>query len=123
MKIEMVTKAMETLKTHLGPALLMGSIFSKHDGLSLAMYNAPDDGVAIFNRLMGSMDSALSRSGFGSFGNFGLIEYESGHLGLFIEAKNIRGAFYTDPSKTSLGLMLHVAVPDAIKLLEAAQLS
>ncbi len=121
MKKEHIDKAMDVLKKHLGPALLMGSIFSKHDGLSLAVYNAPDDGVALFNNLMSSMDSALSRSGFGSFGNYGVIEYANGHLGVFIEAQSVRGAFFADGSKVSLGVLLHVAVPDATSCLLAAQ--
>ena len=119
MNTQKLKDCVETLQKDLGKHLLSTDIWGS-DGLSFASYNSKPATVALFEELTKNLRNVLDRSDLPSLGNYYFITLENNQIFVVLFTKESRWGFLVDGNELNLGLLLGVAVPNALKGLQDA---
>jgi hypothetical protein len=120
MNVQKLNKAVDTLKENLGGALLATDIFSANDLQSVAGFNSNPAACAVFGQIINSTNKALKQSGFPVLGRFCLFDLAEGKMVVLIPMGNYIWGMLVDAKQAQLGLLLNVALPQAIDAFEDA---
>lgn len=120
MNIQKLNAAVEELQGTLAGGLLATDIFAARDGQSIAGFNSQPRASALFNQLTDYLTKALKGSGFPNLGRYMVIELEGEHIVVIVPLGEYRWGMLVDIKKTQLGLLLNVALPQAIASFQEA---
>ena len=109
-----VNELIEMSKEMLGNGLLLSVIWATADGQPIANFNAPVKASALFNQITQGLDKALQGSEFPKLGNYYVVDMADSALGVVISMGAFQWGLIVDKTKTTLGLLLNVAMPEMI---------
>lgn len=109
----------EDLKTDLGEALLSTDIWGA-DGLSFAAHNSQPATAALFEELTKELKNFLNKGGLPKLGNHYFIALENNQTFIVLPTENLRWGILVATDKINLGLLFNIAIPNALKNLQAA---
>ncbi len=119
MNTQKLKNCVETLQKDLGEHLLSTDIWGS-DGLSFASYNSKPATAALSEELTKNLRNFLDRSNLSSLGSYYLITLENNQVFVVLFTKELRWGFLVDSNELNLGLLLGVAIPNALKGLQDA---
>jgi hypothetical protein len=120
MNVQKLNKAIDTLKENLDVALIATDIWAASDLQSIAGFNSQPAACAVFGQIIHSTNKALKQSGFPVLGRFCLFDLAEGKMVVLIPMGNYAWGMLIDGKKVQLGLLLNVALPQAIDAFEDA---
>jgi hypothetical protein len=100
--------------------LVASDVFTTADGQSLAGYNSNPKACALFNEITKYLHKSLKGSGFPGLGGYYLVHLENNMVVVVISHGEVQNGMLVDLSKTTMGLLLNVALPKAIATEEEA---
>lgn len=118
MNIEALNKAMETLKSDLGDSLISSDMWIKGTGQSVVSFNENPKGVALFDQIMSNIEEALKVSDWPKMGKYFMTRLENNAFFIIIFVGDLDWGVAVDGNKVQLGLLLNVALPNALKAIE-----
>jgi len=118
--LEELKKALDSLKGTMGEGLVASDIFSTRSGLSVTGYSSQPLACALFNRITQYLTQTLDESGFPPLGRLYTIELVEEKLVCVLIIGKYQWIVLVDASKSPLGLLLNVAIPNALKYIEKA---
>ncbi len=114
-------QAVTELQQHLRDGLVAVDILDRTSGLSLASFNS-NSASQLFPMLADTVSNVLDTAGFPALNRYLLLDLEGGHWVLVLRAgDDMMATLLLDSAKTSLGMLLGVAVPKALENIEAAR--
>jgi hypothetical protein len=120
MNAKLLGKVVEVLKEDLGEGLVASDVFTTADGQSLAGYNSNPKACALFNEITKYLHKSLKGSGFPGLGGYYMVHLENNMVVVVISHGEVQNGMLVDLSKTTMGLLLNVALPKAIATVEEA---
>ncbi len=122
MNIPMLKKAVETLKSDLGDGLLATDIWGL-DGQPIVAFNSQPKASALFNRITNNINKTLKESGFPEMGKYYILDLVDNHMVVIILLGDFQWGMLINSKKLPLGLLLNVAIPNAIDAFEKSMTS
>lgn len=120
MDMKKINLAIEELKDNLGDGLLATDIFAVDSGMSVAGYNPQPKASALFNMLTTNMMKTLRGAKFPNLEKFYLLNLEGNKMVIVLPLNDFRCGILVDTTKVQLGLLVSIAIPDAITAIEDA---
>ncbi len=120
MNIGKLNLAIEKLKTTLGSGLLATDIFDSTESQSITGWNSHPKACALFGKITQDMNNALNESGFPALGKYYLLNLVSNKLVMVIPMGDYQWGILLDKAQVALGLVLNIALPEAISAFEEA---
>jgi hypothetical protein len=120
MNVKLLGKVVEVLKEDLGDGLVAADVFTTADGQSLSGYNSNPKACALFNEITKYLHKSLKGSGFPGLGGYYMVHLENNMAVVVISHGEVQNGMLVDLSKTTMGLLLNVALPKAIATVEEA---
>jgi hypothetical protein len=120
MNVSLLDSAMEKWKKDLGAGLISSDIVGS-DGLGLVSMNSNPMASALFGEITVYVRDTLNRSGFTPpLGRYYMTHMKNGHLSIVMVTGGFSWVSVVDRSKISMGILLNVALPGALKTLQSA---
>ncbi len=121
MDVKKLKQAIEKLKDDLDGALVATDIYPTGVGTSLAGFNSNPQATALFDRVTSYMIKSLDGAGFPGLDKYYLLDLKGSHLVvvIFFEEGYQQGMLI-DSTKANLGILLNIAIPNAIRLVREA---
>ena len=113
-------EAIEVMKKDMKGGLIATDIWTVADGQSLSGFNTQPKAVALFNELTSNLVDSLKGSEFPSLGRFYVVDLVGGIMACVIPLGEYQWGLLLDSTKAPLGLLLNVAIPNAIDRFEEA---
>ncbi|HNX97428.1 MAG TPA: hypothetical protein PKK12_07095 [Candidatus Aminicenantes bacterium] len=120
MNVQKLNEAMSEMKANVGPGLLSSSIVSTADGQTIVDFQGNPKACALFNQLTIYLSRALKESGLPELGKYYIIDLTNNMMGIVIPLGDFWWGMVTDSQKAPLGLLLNIAIPNAIDKFEEA---
>jgi len=120
MNVQKLNDAMNEMKANIGPGLLSSSIVSSTDGQTIVDFQGNPKACALFNQLTNYLSRALKESGLPELGKYYIIDLTNNRMGIVIPLGDFWWGMVTDSQKAPLGLLLNIAIPNAIDKFEEA---
>lgn len=120
MNIKRLNKVVEDLKEDLGSALIATDNWNTADATSLAGYNSQPKAIALFNEITRHLKKTLTESSFPGLGQYYMIHLENNYMVVVVVQGNFQEGMLVDLSKTTLGLLLNIALPRVMEGLAEA---
>lgn len=120
MNAKLFMKAVNELKEDLGEGLVATDVFSTADGQSLAGFNSNPQACALFNEITKYLHKSLKGSGFPGLGGYYMVHLENNMAVVVISKGEIQQGMLVDLSKTTMGLLLNVALPKSLATIDEA---
>jgi len=120
LNVKRFQEAIETLKENVGAGLIATDIWSPSDGQPIVGYNSQPKACALFNQITLYLTRSLKESGFPALGRLYNIELVDNKMVIVMNIGDYQWGILADSSKVSLGLLLNVAIPNALASLEDA---
>ena len=114
-----IKNCVEVLQKDLGESLLSTDIWGS-DGLSFATHNPKPATTALFEELTKNLKGYLERSDLSSLGNYYLVSLDNDQTFVVLSTEELRWGILIDDNKLSLGLLFGIAIPNALRNLQAA---
>ena len=122
--IEKLEVAVQELKNTLKEGLIATAIWDRSTGLSLAEYNPQPAAVALFTEMTNTLSQTLSDSGFPGLKRYYFLDLDDDHTVMVIRHGNdILQGILMNSQKVNLGMLLAVALPKAIAVVEKSRSS
>jgi len=118
--VENFNNIVEELKSDLGEGLVASDIWHTRDAQSLAGYNSQPKAVALFNEVTRVLDKTTSESEFPGLGNYYIVHLESDLIVVIVIVGEYQHGTLVDLSKTTMGILMSVALPKLVKMLGEA---
>ena len=124
MDVKNFNKAMDIMKEKLGDAFISCSIWATADGQPIAIYDphkVVDVGAAtaLFNQVTAYIRKSLKGANFPvQLNRYYLMDLEHNKIALAVQLGEFQWGMLIDIDKTTLGLVLNVALPEAMALFE-----
>lgn len=118
--VESFNSIIEELKSDLGEGLIATDIWHARDAQSLAGYNSQPKAVALFNEVTRILDKTTSESEFPGLGNYYIVHLENDLLVVVVVVGEYHHGMLVDLSKTTMGILMSVALPKLLSLLKEA---
>ena len=112
MNIKKLNNSVDMLKEYLGDSLLACDIWMTNTGQSIAGYNAQPKATDLFEQATSFLNKSLNEAGFPRLGKYYLMDCEGDSLILVLQFGKYQWAILVSKSKTKLGLLLNVIVPN-----------
>ncbi len=116
--VKRLKDSVEILKQDLGEGLLAIDIFASTGGESLAGFNTNPQAYKFFNELTGLLKGALKKSEFPGLGSYYILDLKDGKMIIVIPFFECQCGILVDRSKTQIGLLFNVVIPQIISTLE-----
>jgi hypothetical protein len=113
-------EAIEVMKKDMKGGLIATDIWTVADGQSLGGFNTQPKAVALFNELTSNLIASLKGSDFPALGRFYVVDLVGGIMACVIPLGEYQWGLLLDSTKAPLGLLLNVAIPNAIDRFEEA---
>jgi hypothetical protein len=120
MNPKLFMKAVDGLREDLGEGLVATDVFATADGQSLAGFNSNPKACALFNEITKYLHKSLKGSGFPGLGGYYMVHLENNMAVVVISRGDFQNGMLVDLSKTTMGLLLNVALPRAMATVEEA---
>jgi len=120
MDMKKINLAIETLKDNLGEGLLATDIFAVDSGMSIAGYNPQPKASALFNMLTTNIMKTLRGAKFPNLEKFYLLNLETDKMVVILPLGDYRCGVLIDNTKVQLGVVVSIAIPEAIEAIEEA---
>jgi hypothetical protein len=120
MNMKKINLAIEILKDDLGDGLLAADIFAVDSGLSIAGYNPQPKASALFNMLTTNIMKTLRGARFPNLEKFYLLNLEGDKMAVVLPLGDYRFGILIDNKKVQLGVVVSIAIPNAIEAIEEA---
>ena len=111
MNIKRMNKITEDLREDLGNALIGTDIWKTDDAESLAGYNSNPKAAALFNEITRMLDKTLKGSEFPGLGKYYMVNLENNMMVVVVKQGDFQNGILVDLSKTTIGLLINVALP------------
>ena len=119
MNISKLQSGMENLKNSLGAGLLASDIFGP-EGMPLVGFGSTPERAPAFIEITRMIRARLETAGMERMGRYYMIELYDGKIAVVISYRDYQWGALVDLTKVNLGIMLTIAIPQAIKDLQAA---
>jgi hypothetical protein len=117
---ERLDKTIEELQKELGKGLLSADVWQKKTNKNVAGINSPKKSTVLFNEITSYLNSTLAVSDFPPLGGFSLINLENEQTVVVVDSHELLLVMFIDTTKTTMGLIINLAIPVALKgLVEA----
>ncbi|KQC14568.1 MAG: hypothetical protein APR63_05545 [Desulfuromonas sp. SDB] len=120
MKAQKLMEAVETLKGDLEGSLIATDIWSVNQGISLAGYNSQPKAVALFNKVTDMINKTLTGSNFPELGKYYILDLVDEKMVVIIPMDEYQWGILLNSQTAPLGLLLNIAIPNAISAFEEA---
>jgi hypothetical protein len=90
------------------------------DGMSIASYNAQPKASALFNQLTTTIMKTLRSARFPNLNKYYLLDLEGDHMVIVLPLGDYRWGILVNSKKVQLGLVLSVAIPNALETFDEA---
>ncbi len=110
----------EDLKEVLGSALIATDLWKTGDAQSLAGYNTQPKATALFNEITTNLGKSLKNSDFPGLGKYYMINLENNFMVVVVIQGDLQEGILVDISKTSLGILINIALPKVLEGLTEA---
>lgn len=117
-----LSKTIEDLQKDLGNGLLSADIWQKKTNKKVAGFNSPQKSTVLFNEITSYLSSTLAVSEFPPLGGFSMINLENDQTVVVVDSHELLLVMFIDTTKTTMGLIINLAIPVALKgLVEAIE--
>ena len=120
MKIAAVNACIADVKRNLGEALISTNIVGLQDGQAIARHNSDAKLEAIVAQITTFLLNVLKNTEIRKMDEYYFIQLDNNTAGVFIVFDNYVWTVIFDTTKTSMGMMLNVYLPDMITQFESA---
>ncbi len=120
MDMKKMNLAIEALKDNIGEGLIATDIFAVDSGMSIASHNPQPKASALFNMVTTNIMKTLKSANFPGLGKFYLLNLEGDKMVIILPLGDYRCGILVDSSKVQLGIIVSIAIPEAIKDIENA---
>lgn len=120
MNIKKIQAGIKTLYEDLGDGLLATDFWTSADAQSLAGYNSQPKAAALFSKITDNLVKTLMGAGFPGLGRYYLLELEDNKYIIILPLGKYQWGILVDSQKVKLGVLLNVAIPNALEAIEAA---
>ncbi len=120
MNIKRLNKVVDDLKEDLGTALVATNSWKSGDAQSLAGYNSNPKATALFNEITRNLAKSLKDSGFPGLGKYYMVNLENNFMVIVVIQGDFQEGMMVDLSKTTLGLLINIALPKVLEGLAEA---
>ncbi len=120
MNVQKLNQAVELLKEDVGEGLKATDIFTVADGLSIAGYNQQPKASALFNQMTTNLMRTLRSANFPNLNKYYILDLEGDHMVIILPMGDYRWGMLIDSTKVQLGLLLSIAIPNALEAFEDA---
>ena len=107
---------MHQLRVDLDGALLASAVWRDPE-TPLVSFAPPPGAVGRFHRFTDELDALLKDTGFPPLGEYYMLALEQGRMVVVLNAGGLRWGMLVDSGRTTLGVLLAVAVPSALAAL------
>lgn len=122
MDLKRLNTIVDDLKEVLGSALIATDSWISSDGQSLASYNSQPKATALFNEITNNLKKSLKNSDFPGLGKYYMINLENNFMVIVVIQGELQEGLLIDISKTTLGILINIALPKVLEgLAEAAK--
>ncbi|MDX9745403.1 MAG: response regulator [Syntrophales bacterium] len=111
--IKKLNEAINTLKESAGAGLISCDVYTSRDGQSIMSYNGNETYCAMSNQITQYMLNSIKEAGFPSMGNTYMIDLAGDKMVVVLVMDEYQWGILIDTKKTSLGILLNVALPKA----------
>lgn len=124
MDVKDLNKAMDIMKEKLGSAFLSSTIWANADAQPVMVYDphkALDTGAAtaLFNQVTEYIRKSLKGAGFPvQLNRYYFLDLTDNKIALAAQLRDYQWGMLIDTNQTSLGLVLNVALPEAMALFD-----
>jgi len=120
MELKRFNAIVDDLKEVLGSALIATDSWITSDGQ--ASYNSQPKATALFNEITVSLRKSLKNADFPGLGKFYLINLDNNFIVMVVIQGELQEGMLVDMSKTTLGILINIALPKVQEgLAEAAK--
>jgi len=120
MNVKKLNESIEKLREDLGDSLITMDVWGVDDAQSLGGFNSEPKAVALFNKITIDIDKALIKSGFPSLGDYYTLNLMGGKMIVIVNLGKYQWGMLLDKTKTNLGLLTNVIIPELLDLFEEA---
>ena len=120
MKIAAVNACIAEVRRNLGEALITTNIVGLQDGQAIARHNSDAKLEAIVAQITTFLRDVLKNTEIRKMGEYYFIHLDNNTAGVFITFDEYVWTVIIDTTKTSMGMMLNVYMPDMIEQFKAA---
>jgi len=117
---EKIKVAFESLKEDLGAGFVASEVWAVGEGLPLIKdhgYNDNPKVAPLFNEVTRKLYKTLQESEYPDIGNYYLVNLDNNHLVVVITIGKFQQFVLVDLAKTSMGILMSVALPNLINFL------
>jgi hypothetical protein len=120
MNSKRLTQVIDDLKNDLGEGLVATDIWQKDVGQAIVGHNSQPKATALFNEVTRYLVKTLAGSGFPGLGHYYIINLEKNLLVVVLNSGDLQMGMLVDTTKATIGILITIAVPNALKGLEEA---
>ena len=120
MNIKKLNEAISNLQDDIGDGLIACDVFTVADGMSIASFNHQPKASALFNQLTTNIMKTLRSAKFPNLNKFYLMDLEGDHMVIILPLGDYRWGILVNSKKVQLGLLLSIAIPNALETFEEA---
>ncbi len=121
---EVFQQAIEELKSELGDGVVTTDIWhSKGEAKSLAGDNAQPRMIVLFNEVTRVLDKILQGSNVPGLGSYYLVQLENDHVVVIVIFGEYQQLLLVDLTKTTMGILISVVLPQLMERLSEAKLN
>jgi hypothetical protein len=115
--------AVEALKKTLRGSLIATDIWDREAYVSLAAHNSRAEAVSLFTHIANSTDEKLAQAGFPGVDHWYMNHLKGGLIGLVVyHGDDILQGILIDTAKANIGVLVSVAVPQMLTMVQAARI-
>ena len=118
--VDKANAAVNKLRESLGAGLVATDVWNIEDGMSIAGFNSQPVATALFNRITDLISETLSESGFPALNKYYMLDLDGDKLVVVLPLGSYRAGMLVDKKKAQLGVIVSVALPKYVAMLEEA---
>ncbi|MBL8603191.1 MAG: hypothetical protein JNK72_14805 [Myxococcales bacterium] len=118
--LELARRAVERLRETLGEGLIATDVWLVEDAVPIVGFNSQPVATALFHQITDSIQETLAASGFPALSRYYLLDLEGDKLVAVLPMKRYRAGMLVDKKKSPLGVVVSVALPRYLALLDEA---
>ena len=118
--VEKLNRVIEELRSDVGEGLVGTDIWAAKDARSLASYKTQPKAAALFNEVTRVLEIILKGSEFPDLGDYYLVNLKNDIVVVIVIAGDYRQSLMVNLAKTTMGVLMSVALPKLLNGLSEA---